>query len=286
MPMMPKALRKGYFCVARRCRSRHNTPRSLALLRSALEVSDGVVRSQVLAALSTCRYRASAGDIPHIEQRLQAEMAEAAWTLAALVDIGQEATVACLHTALSAHFGHIQQRLFWLLSFLYDPQAMLRAQDQLTYGTPEKRAYALEIIDVLVAPPLKNGLFPLLDDTSPAQRVQRVQAYCPQTALDLPQRLRDILADVAALLEEITVPAGETILHKDDVGRCMYIIVAGRVRVHNGAQLSRVSRGTRYCWCVGRFRRGTPLGLRDGRGRHAPVPARSGGLLGVDGGPF
>ena len=47
----------------------------------------------------------------------------------------------------------------------------------------------------------------------------------------------EILADVAGLLEEITVPAGETILHKDDVGRCMYIIVAGRVRVHNGDQL-------------------------------------------------
>jgi CRP-like cAMP-binding protein len=47
----------------------------------------------------------------------------------------------------------------------------------------------------------------------------------------------EILADVAALLEEIDVTAGETILHKDDVGRCMYIIVDGRVRVHNGDQL-------------------------------------------------
>ena len=51
----------------------------------------------------------------------------------------------------------------------------------------------------------------------------------------------EILADVAALLEEIDVTAGETILHKDDVGRCMYIIVDGR--------------GTRYFWRVGRVRR-------------------------------
>ena len=47
----------------------------------------------------------------------------------------------------------------------------------------------------------------------------------------------EILADVAALLEEVNVAAGETILHKDDVGRCMYIIVDGRVRVHDGDQL-------------------------------------------------
>jgi len=151
------------------------------------------VRSRVLAGLSMCGYRASAADSPHIEQRLQAEMAEAAWILATLVDIGNDATVACLHTALSYHLIQLQQRLFWLLSFLYDPQAILRAQDHLTHGTVEKRAYALEIIDVLVSPHLKTGLFPLLDEAAPAQRVQRLQAHFPQSSLEVHQRLQDIL---------------------------------------------------------------------------------------------
>jgi CRP-like cAMP-binding protein len=47
----------------------------------------------------------------------------------------------------------------------------------------------------------------------------------------------EILAEVAAILEEVDVQAGETILHKDDVGRCMYVIVDGRVRIHNGDQV-------------------------------------------------
>ena len=34
----------------------------------------------------------------------------------------------------------------------------------------------------------------------------------------------EILTDVAAILEEVDVKAGDTILHKDDVGRCMYIL--------------------------------------------------------------
>ena len=46
----------------------------------------------------------------------------------------------------------------------------------------------------------------------------------------------EILADVAAILAEFDVHAGETILHKEDVGRCMYIIVDGRVRIHDGEQ--------------------------------------------------
>ena len=44
----------------------------------------------------------------------------------------------------------------------------------------------------------------------------------------------EILADVAALLEEVHLDAGETIFEKGDVGDCMYIIVEGEVRVHDG----------------------------------------------------
>jgi HEAT repeat protein len=345
-PEQPREARLAIVQVCARIRGEQ----AIALLRTALDVPDGAVRSRVLAALSTCGYRASTADSPHIEQRLHAEMAEAAWVLATLVDIGHDATVACLHTALSYHLGQIQQRLFWLLSFLYDPQAILRAQDQLTHGTAEKRAYALEIIDVLVSQHLKAALFPVLDEATPAQRVQRLQAHFPQSSLELHPRLQDILtrsegqitpwikvctlytaaechaaacleavsaalsdptpyvretalwalatlapaayckllarfqhdacpavarviqrvaaasqgepamlltiekvlilktvsifaetpeeilADVAAILEEVNVQAGVTILHKDEVGRCMYVIVDGRVRIHNGDQ--------------------------------------------------
>ena len=44
----------------------------------------------------------------------------------------------------------------------------------------------------------------------------------------------ETLVDVAALLEEIEVEAGDTIIQKGDLGDCMYIIVDGDVRVHDG----------------------------------------------------
>jgi ATP/ADP translocase/HEAT repeat protein len=343
----PEQPRETRLAIAQLC-GRIRGEQAIGLLRAALDVPDDAVRSRVLAGLSMCGYHANTADVLYIEQHLQAEVAEAAWTLATLVDIEHDATVACLHAALSYHLGQIQQRLFWLLSFLYDPQAILRAQDHLTHGTAEKRAYAVEIIDVLVAQHLKTGLLPLLDEATPAQRVQRLQVHFPQSSLELHQRLQDvltrsegkimpwikvcalycvaecnvalcleavkaaladpaphvretalwalsqlapaayrqslemfqhdacpavarvirriaaagqgepsmlltiekvlilktvsifaetpeeILAEVAAILEEVEVQAGETILHKDDVGRCMYIIVDGRVRIHNG----------------------------------------------------
>ena len=45
------------------------------------------------------------------------------------------------------------------------------------------------------------------------------------------------LAEVAGLLEEVDLAAGETLFTAGEAGRCMYIIVAGRVRVHQGDHL-------------------------------------------------
>jgi AAA family ATP:ADP antiporter len=47
----------------------------------------------------------------------------------------------------------------------------------------------------------------------------------------------DVLADIAALLEEIEVAAGETIFHKGDLGDSLYIIITGKLRVDNGDRL-------------------------------------------------
>jgi CRP/FNR family cyclic AMP-dependent transcriptional regulator len=44
----------------------------------------------------------------------------------------------------------------------------------------------------------------------------------------------EILAEVANLLVEVEVPPGTQIFAKDDLGDSMYIIVSGRVRVHDG----------------------------------------------------
>jgi CRP-like cAMP-binding protein len=44
----------------------------------------------------------------------------------------------------------------------------------------------------------------------------------------------DVLVDVAALLEELDFPAGETILTRGDPGSSLYIVVSGRARVLDG----------------------------------------------------
>lgn len=42
------------------------------------------------------------------------------------------------------------------------------------------------------------------------------------------------LVEVASIVEEVEVKAGEKIIIKDDIGTSMYIIVKGKARVHDG----------------------------------------------------
>ncbi len=42
-----------------------------------------------------------------------------------------------------------------------------------------------------------------------------------------------ILAEVAALLQEVELPLGKTIFEKGDPGDCMYLIITGEVRAHD-----------------------------------------------------
>lgn len=45
-----------------------------------------------------------------------------------------------------------------------------------------------------------------------------------------------ILFEIASIVKDETVLEGKTIIQKDDLGDCMYIIASGRVRIHDGAQ--------------------------------------------------
>lgn len=46
----------------------------------------------------------------------------------------------------------------------------------------------------------------------------------------------ETLAEIASFLDEVTVPAGQSIVTKGDIGRSMYIIIDGRVMVHDEEQ--------------------------------------------------
>ncbi|HEY83755.1 MAG TPA: hypothetical protein G4N96_01390, partial [Chloroflexi bacterium] len=129
------------------------------LLRDNIACPDETVRTQVLTSLSQRRYQANETETLFIQERIRAEAADAAWTLAALVDLAGERVsrweservsnnkknhpptrspaLSLLRNALRRKLDGCQERILLLLSLLYNPEAILQAKKILALSAAE-----------------------------------------------------------------------------------------------------------------------------------------------------
>jgi len=289
---------------------------AIALLRPQMGYPDERVRHAVLESLRRCGYRAGEAESDGIGRKISVEAADAAWALGVIGDLAGDARLRILVDALEREVEGARQRILLLLSFIHDPTTIQRARDNLGHESKERRAYALEILEVTLDRETRDQVFPLVEDLSLAERGARLGEIFPQEPAGRGERLQqllarpaewitpwtracaiyslgmvgarlparelkaaalggdpivreaadwisegavrrnamlgiekvivlkavpmfaraseDVLADIAALVEEVQVKAGETIFEKGDAGDSLYVIVAGRVRVFVG----------------------------------------------------
>lgn len=167
-----------------------------ATLRAAIGHPDPELRLAVYKGLEACGFTAARAEQPRVRAELLREAGEAAWLLAAAADL-DAATDALLAEALAVDLGQCRARILHLLAFLGDAQAVAAARASLAQGAPEQRAYAVEIIDVLLPAAQKPAVLILFDDLTPAVQLQRLRAYVPQPALGRAARLAELAGDTA-----------------------------------------------------------------------------------------
>ena len=167
-----------------------------AMLQQHLNHPDNDVQFQVLLALNLCGYRAGADDLAEIEQTLRGEIAHGLRTLLAKEDIGQAEPLNFLHRALDYEFEQALERVYLLLSFVYEPRAILRAEDQIRHGDKNQRALALETLDVTLHGGQKELVLALVDSSKPlSHRLQQLNRQFALPLLGREARLREIIAD-------------------------------------------------------------------------------------------
>ena len=201
--------------LARVC-GRIGGPQAAALLRRHLDWPDVQVRTQVLAALNQCGYRASESDQAYVQNVLKAEVAQAAWTLAGLADLtagnGADPQVGnamrLLRSALEQALARQRERIFLWLALIYDPQAIRQVRDTLAAAargdvlvSAQQRDYALEVLEVLLPADQRAMLRPLIEALSPAERLRRLSPLFAQPSLGSQARLAEIIRAPAAWLE-------------------------------------------------------------------------------------
>lgn len=270
--------------------------RAVALLTNQLHAPDPATRTAVFTALNRLHYHAEANDAEQVQVQLRGEVEYAARLCAIQVDLSQDPALELLNRALADEIRGCRVRVLELLAILYDRTAMQNAAENLKSDASEKRAYALEVLDVTLPQALKALVLPVAEGLRAAQMLSKLASHFPQARLSRDERLREItttpallenswlqataryaaarlgltgfapegqgdtamfstlekvlvlkgvdifaetpdavLADVAEACQELEIARGETIFNKGDLGDSLYVIVAGRVRVHDGA---------------------------------------------------
>ena len=312
-------VKRGLVSVAGRIRS----DAAASFLLSNIEAEDVAVRQDVIRALNHLRFAATQDTERRlVERQASAEARHAIKTLAQIRDLGDDDATLMLRRALLGSHRNTRERILMLLGFTRDPKTLRAARTHLDDGQKDRRAYAREILDVVLSREERELFLPAIEgdlkgvgpesmtqlglaQLSPADRLiglfrdvsPSFEGWVRAAALEAAPRLKaagiepavetflassagagfantgewsisairgfirgkglgpmlliekvitlkavdmfsrtpeDVLADVAALAEEVRVPAGQPIFAKGDSGESLYVIVQGEVKVHDG----------------------------------------------------
>lgn len=167
---------------------------AISSLKGWMDRPDKGIRSEVFKALRACEFQAVDADVIDIRRLIREEAADATWMLAASLDIGMSGNLATLHNAISQEMDQVHKRCFHLLSFIYDPKFVLRAQENLLNAFGQQRAYALEVLDTTLSRDLKTILFPFLENLEPHACLDMMEEQFPQNRMSPMDRLDEIIA--------------------------------------------------------------------------------------------
>lgn len=164
--------------------------RALAFLLRQIRFPDGGVRHGILTALRRAGFTPNGEQQVRLRELLAEEVAMAATTLAAIVDLRGARETEAVVEALARDHEQGRARIFLLLSFLYPARTVMDAYAQITAAAADRRAYALEALEYVLRPEHRSVL-PVAAGGDPAQVLERLGGA---VRLGREARLVDLLA--------------------------------------------------------------------------------------------
>jgi HEAT repeat protein len=155
-------------------------PQASSLLVGKLGFPDRSVRRRALASLVRLRHRVTPGEVPMVERAVEDDVRAMAWNMAIVVDLGEDPALDEVRSALEEEIEQNRAWILDLLSLMYDPGAVGIVKESLGSGSQRSAVYALEVMDLVVAPGLKPLVLPVLEDQTYGQTLKRLEAFIPR----------------------------------------------------------------------------------------------------------
>ncbi|MCB0164916.1 MAG: cyclic nucleotide-binding domain-containing protein [Anaerolineae bacterium] len=205
------------------------------ILEIFLSHPDPAIRYRAMNALSLSHYHVPPNKVEQVHVTIKAVVAHLVWILTTLSELDADHILDPLRNALLYEFHQGRDRLFLLLSFIYDSDSILQAREivQTRHVDPDKQAYALEALDLLLSDTLKRWLLPLFDATiAPAQRLKLLSAHFAQGSVGQSRRLHQIISGSEDGLTPWTVGCALNVVAEKSLVEMQPIIVNALAATH------------------------------------------------------
>jgi len=154
------------------------------LLWNKIDFADKVIVAQVLLSMGECGFKAGISQITRIKYAIETDIADLAWNLNAIRELGEDEESAQVKLALRQEINHDIEYIYMLLAMLYDTRSIQLVKENIESGTSEGTTYAVELLDVFLSEQLKIRVIPVLDDISDSEKINRLEVFYPRVNLD------------------------------------------------------------------------------------------------------
>ncbi len=149
-----------------------------SVLFSKLSIHSNL-KTAVLDGLLKLDFVTDEHDALLLHQMLIEQAGVCAWNLNVLYHCPPESKAPNLREELEFNYSLSRHNLFQLLKLQYDKSSIDAVIENLEVGTGESISFAIELLDTFVVEDLKPYIFPLLEDSSLANKVWALQNYYP-----------------------------------------------------------------------------------------------------------
>jgi CRP-like cAMP-binding protein len=98
-----------------------------------------------------------------------------------------------LRAALDSEQEEARRRTLSLVACIADRETILRAAENISHEHKDKRAYALELLDLGVPRELREVVLPVVEDMAPERRIEKLEELAPGPGLSRDEVMRQIV---------------------------------------------------------------------------------------------
>ncbi|MFN8360387.1 MAG: HEAT repeat domain-containing protein [Candidatus Kapaibacterium sp.] len=202
---------------------------AIEVLRAKLHYPDKEIRYEVMNALAESQYAADRYEYTMLKQDFEEEVGSMVWTMAAIVDVAEAEGADDLVRALSWEYAQKKERLYVLLSLMFDAKTIGYIREIMENGSGSSRVYALEIIDITVPPEMKHLFLPFVEDLAPKDCIHAFKFLYPQEELSVNERLKNIIFKENSTVHRWTKACALLLLGNDTSMESAQVLLANTV---------------------------------------------------------